>query len=77
MKLIRGGMKVEEVNVGGMHAEPGRVDAGAGVHVTAEDVAAFDEMAGLGVIVYVQDVPANPRRPLPEMGDPAEGVSGG
>ncbi len=77
LRLIRSGLRVREVNVGGIHPGSDGSDEGAGVRLRPEDAEAFEVMRDLGVNVFVQELPGSPRRPLPNLGGSAKGAPGG
>jgi mannose/fructose/N-acetylgalactosamine-specific phosphotransferase system component IIB len=55
--LLRGGLRVEEANVGGMHHAPGKRELLPYVYVDDEDVAAMREIVAMGVSLVARDVP--------------------
>jgi mannose/fructose/N-acetylgalactosamine-specific phosphotransferase system component IIB len=57
VRLLRGGLRVVEVNVGGMHHAPGKREVLPYVYVDDGDVEAMREIASLGVKLVAQDVP--------------------
>lgn len=57
VRLLRGGLRVVEVNVGGMHHAPGKREVLPYVYVDDGDVEAMTEIAALGVKLVAQDVP--------------------
>jgi PTS system N-acetylgalactosamine-specific IIB component len=58
--LLRGGLRVEEVNVGGMHHAPGKREILPYVYVDDEDVSAMREIVDLGARLVARDVPQAP-----------------
>jgi PTS system mannose-specific IIB component len=58
--LLRGGLRVDEVNVGGMHHAPGKREVLQYVYVDDSDVEAMREIASLGVRLVARDVPQAP-----------------
>lgn len=60
LKLIQGGVPIKKVNVGNMHAKPGkRVLHEAHVYVDDKDMQDFEAMKSNGVDVYIQIAPGD------------------
>jgi mannose/fructose/N-acetylgalactosamine-specific phosphotransferase system component IIB len=57
VRLLRGGLSIDEVNVGGMHHTPGKRELLPYVYVDDDDVSALVEAANLGVRLVAMDVP--------------------
>jgi mannose/fructose/N-acetylgalactosamine-specific phosphotransferase system component IIB len=55
--LLKGGLSIEEANVGGMHHAPGKREVLPYVYVDDADVEALREIAGQGVRLTARDVP--------------------
>lgn len=64
---------VREVNVGGLHHRVGRTQHLRYVFLTPDEAAALRELADLGAVVTVQDVPAARPLPLEELLESREG----
>lgn len=60
-KLIEGGVPIKEVNVGNMHFSEGKRQISAKVYVDDKDLEDLKAIEDLGVNVYIQDVPGNPK----------------
>ena len=58
---------VRQVNIGGLHHRPGRAQRMRYVFLTAEEESALRDLAGRGVTVTAQDVPATRPVPLDEV----------
>jgi mannose/fructose/N-acetylgalactosamine-specific phosphotransferase system component IIB len=61
LALVEGGASIEQVNVGNLASRPGSVRALKNVSLTAQQVAALDELAGRGIEVFVQLSPEEAR----------------
>ncbi len=59
LRLIEGGVPVEEVNVGNMHFTKGKKQISKKVYVDEEDLNCFKELEDRGIRVYIQDVPGD------------------
>jgi mannose/fructose/N-acetylgalactosamine-specific phosphotransferase system component IIB len=57
LALMKGGLKVPEANIGGMHHAEGKREILPYVFVDDEDVAALQEIARLGTRLDARDVP--------------------
>lgn len=55
--LLKGGLRIEEANVGGMHHAPGKREVLPYVYVDDDDVSAMREIVELGVRLTARDVP--------------------
>ena len=66
-RLVEATHAIREVNVGGIHYRPGRVERLRYVFVTPEEEEALRALAGNGVTVSAQDVPAARQVPLEDM----------
>jgi PTS system mannose-specific IIB component len=61
VRLIEGGVKIEQVNVGGMTYKDGNKQLSDAVTVGKKDVEAFKKLLDLGVDLSMQKVASNPR----------------
>ncbi|MBM7624587.1 PTS N-acetylgalactosamine transporter subunit IIB [Sporohalobacter salinus] len=57
VKLVKGGVPIEHVNIGNMHYENGKEQLTSTVSVDDEDRKSFKELDQLGVVAEVQRVP--------------------
>ncbi|MDG2952792.1 mannose/fructose/sorbose PTS transporter subunit IIA [Exercitatus varius] len=64
VRLIEGGVKISDVNVGGMTYREGDKLISQAVAVNEDDVAAFKKLLELGVNMSLQQVAANRKEPL-------------
>jgi PTS system mannose-specific IIB component/fructoselysine and glucoselysine-specific PTS system IIB component len=64
VRLVRGGVRIVEVNVGGIHAAPGRERVLDYVCLGVEERRRIAELEEAGVRVTAQDVPSAPSVPL-------------
>jgi PTS system mannose-specific IIB component len=60
LRLVRAGVRLPEVNVGGLHAAPGRKRVLDYLYLDREGAAALREAAAAGCHLVAQDVPGNP-----------------
>lgn len=60
LALVEGGVRLEAVNVGGLHYAAGRVQLGKAIFLSAEDVAALEALSRSGVRLEGRAVPAEP-----------------
>jgi len=64
-RLARGGLLAgAEINVGGLHHRPGRIEVQPYIHLDEENRAALRELADEGVTVTGRDLPETSRVPL-------------
>ena len=79
LELLRGGLDVDEVNVGGMHFSPGKREVLSYVYVDADDVRAMRKIVERGVALRAQDVPQTQPVDLdympPDLESPPDGTS--
>lgn len=59
-KLVESGLKLEKLNVGGMHMQEGRRNLSRAVAVTPEEEHAFRSLINNNVAVEIQMVPKDP-----------------
>jgi len=72
LRLKEGGFPLAEVNVGGLHYAPGKIEVLPYVHVSPMEREALLALERLGVRVTAQDLPTNPARRLaPFLGEAA------
>src|SRR2546422_237985 len=72
LRLKEGGFPLAEVNVGGLHHAPGKIEVLPYVHVSPMEREALLALERLGVRVTAQDLPTNPARRLaPLLGEAA------
>lgn len=57
LTLIEKGLKIEKVNVGGMHYKPGKRRLAPYIFVDEEDITAFKKMRDMNIELEGQDVP--------------------
>jgi mannose/fructose/N-acetylgalactosamine-specific phosphotransferase system component IIB len=57
LQLLDQKVKIEKLNIGGMHFRPGKIQIMEGVSVDKEDCAALRELAARDVEIYFQMVP--------------------
>ncbi len=57
LNLINGGVKIREVNVGGMHYSPGKKQILKAISVSEEEVRAFQELDRIGVHLEARMIP--------------------
>ena len=57
LELVRGGLEIDEVNIGGMHYAEGKRELLPYVFVDDGDVAAMREIMALGIRLEARDVP--------------------
>jgi mannose/fructose/N-acetylgalactosamine-specific phosphotransferase system component IIB len=62
--LVEAGARVPAFNVGGLHYAPGKDKVAEYVYLDAGDRAAARTLLGLGIDLYVQDIPAAASEPL-------------
>ncbi|ECU9384903.1 PTS system mannose/fructose/N-acetylgalactosamine-transporter subunit IIB [Salmonella enterica subsp. enterica serovar Newport] len=61
-RLVKGGVKFGEVNVGNMHHHPGRVQIDKNVSVSVNDIEAFKIIKKNGIESYIQHMPESSRK---------------
>ena len=66
-QLIEGGVPIREVNVGNMHFSQGKRQISKKVYVDDEDMLDLKAIKDAGVVLYIQDVPGDPREPIKEL----------
>ena len=76
VRLLEGGFPLTELNVGGLHHAPGKVEALPYVFLDDADRERLRAVAARGVRVVAQDLPANAAHPL-EAWIGAPGTTGG
>ncbi|OGC75535.1 MAG: hypothetical protein A2145_05500 [candidate division Zixibacteria bacterium RBG_16_40_9] len=64
LRLVKKGVKISEVNVGGMHFKDGRKQILPYIYLTAEEIAIFKELFQLGTSCFCQDVPTAEKKDL-------------
>lgn len=62
-----GGLTGVEVNLGGMHAAPGRARVTPYLHLSHEERKAVAALDGEGATVFAQDLPGSPRHPIVDL----------
>jgi mannose/fructose/N-acetylgalactosamine-specific phosphotransferase system component IIB len=62
--LVEAGARVPAFNVGGLHYAPGKDKVAEYVYLDAGDRAAARTLLGLGIDLYVQDIPVAASEPL-------------
>lgn len=66
-QLIEGGVPIREVNVGNMHFSQGKRQISKKVYVDDEDMLDLKAIKDAGVVLYIQDVPGDPREAIKEL----------
>ena len=61
LRLAKGGVPFTEVNVGNMHFSEGKQQIHKTVSVDRDDIAAFKDLAEMGIECSIQTVPQEPR----------------
>ncbi|MEW6524891.1 MAG: PTS sugar transporter subunit IIB [Bacillota bacterium] len=67
LELVKAGVDIPLLNVGGMGGRPGSQPIYRNIHATPGDVEAFQELARLNVNVMFQIVPASEKKSLSEV----------
>ena len=62
LALVGAGVRIREVNVGGLHYREGSVELLPFVFLTDDERTALRELVKLGITLSAQDVPSNPAR---------------
>lgn len=60
LALVRGGLRTDSVNVGGLHYAAGRIQLGKAIFLTELDLWALGELADAGVRLEGRAVPSDP-----------------
>ena len=66
-QLIEGGVPIQEVNVGNMHFSQGKRQISKKVYVDDEDMQDLKAIKDAGVVLYIQDVPGDPKEPIKDL----------
>lgn len=61
VRLIKAGVKIDTLNIGGMRYEPGKKQILNFVSVNDSDISAFEELNNMGVQIEAQAVPTEPK----------------
>ena len=69
LSLVRRGVALLYINVGGLHASPGRAEFESDLQLSLDDARAFAGLAMAGVTCTYQPTPDRPRRTLPTTAD--------
>jgi len=64
LSLAQQGLKIAEVNLGGMHFKEGRKQFLPYVYLTEEEMEVFEKLFKLGIKVFCQDVPTAEKKDL-------------
>ncbi len=59
LNLVKGGVKLNSINVGGMYFKPGKKQLSKTVYVDEEDIKTFKEMESLGVESEIRTSPSD------------------
>lgn len=59
LELIQGGVPIEEVNVGNMHFEKGKIQLSKKVYADENEINALRAIRDKGIQIYIQDVPGD------------------
>lgn len=59
--LVKAGIKVNEVNLGGVTFKSGAVQVGESVYLLPADAAAIKELSDMGIKVWIQTLPVHPK----------------
>lgn len=62
-----GGLSGEEINLGGMHAAPGRTQVTPYLHLSDDERRAVTLLEGEGARVFAQDLPGEPKHPIGDL----------
>lgn len=60
--LVDGGVPIKDVNVGNMHFSEGKRAITNKVYINDEDLTHLKSMQSLGVNVFIQDTPSDPKK---------------
>ncbi|RJX75261.1 PTS N-acetylgalactosamine transporter subunit IIB [Vibrio sinensis] len=66
-RIVQGGVKLPEINIGNMHFHPGRVMVDKNVNVNKEDMKAFEILRDHGSVCTVQHAPESAKQCIFEM----------
>ncbi|MCK4980330.1 MAG: PTS sugar transporter subunit IIB [Candidatus Delongbacteria bacterium] len=55
--LIKYGLKIDQLNIGGMHSKEGKKEINHYVYLNEKDYNDLQELSGKGVEIYIQDLP--------------------
>ncbi len=64
VKLVQAGGKLSEINIGGMHFSPSKVQLFDAIFVDEQDIAAFNELKKMGVGLEVRMVPTEAKKDI-------------
>ncbi len=64
LKLVQQGLKITEVNLGGMYFKEGRKQILPYVYLSEEEMEAFEKLFKLGIKVFCQDLPTAEKKDL-------------
>lgn len=64
LTLVKGGVPIENINVGNMHYAEGKQQIAKTVSVDQQDIAAFNALKQAGVECFIQGVPTEPAQDL-------------
>lgn len=64
VELVKGGIPLKSINIGGMRFEEGKTQITKAISVTAKDVAAFKELHNLGVELDLRVLKDDPKRDI-------------
>lgn len=64
LNLVKKGVKIPEVNIGGIHFKDGRRQILPYIYLTDQEIAIFKELFRLGISCFCQDVPTAEKKDL-------------
>lgn len=62
LNLIRGGVKIDNLNIGSIHFKPGKKEIFKTVYVSDEELDALREIANKGIICEIQKLPTESKK---------------
>ncbi len=65
-RLLEGGIKLNDINVGNMHFSEGKKQISSKVYVNDQDLENLQFIKKQGVNIFIQDVPGDQKEQIPE-----------
>lgn len=65
-RLLEGGIKLDDVNVGNMHFSEGKKQISSKVYVNGQDLDDLEFIKKQGVNIFIQDVPGDQKEQIPD-----------
>ncbi|APR31821.1 MULTISPECIES: PTS galactosamine transporter subunit IIB [Citrobacter] len=65
-RLLEGGIKLDDVNVGNMHFSEGKKQISSKVYVNGQDLDDLQFIKKQGVNIFIQDVPGDQKEQIPD-----------